>query len=353
LSDSIIIRKAEPGDEPQVVALLQQIFSETGAQKSAYFDGAFWRWQTFTPGFEALVAAALDGERIVGCFHLVSRAMYFYGQRRRMVSLQDLAVLPEYRRHRLFLRLAQYAIGQCETLNWDITYSLPNHRSYPGFIKHLAYTHVDTVPLYLRPLQPGNALADRFPLDRLWQVVGRAGMWPYNRVFRHTPSPGHIEPIPRFTSEIDPLSYRFVGQAGIGCVRDAAFLNWRFTDHPAVSYESWGLRWEGDLAAYVVTRQARLFGMQALLLMDMAGEPAPLITLIEERLRSTRDCAVAVTMGLHPFIKTLRRSGFVTVPNRLNPRLLNLIVRRHTQQVTDAVLDRKNWCLTLADWDVF
>jgi hypothetical protein len=57
-------------------------------------------------------------------------------------------------------------------------------------------------------------------------------------------------------------------------------------------------------------------------------------------------------MGLHPQLGALRRLGFVTVPDRLNPRVLRFIARRHTDQVPDAVTQVAVWALTLADWDV-
>lgn len=357
--NEICVRHVTADDYAPLVKLVQRILSESGAQKTPYFNEEFWRWQCLTPGFESVVTVAEHKGELVGSFHLVSREMFLNGEKARMVLLHDLGVLKEYRRRGLFLRLARCAIEHVLDHGWELTYSLPNERSYPGFIKHLGYRHVTVAPVYIRPLQPGALLAERLPFSMPWKMLGRAATGVYDLFFPlGNPAPGlTIAPVERFTEDLAGLSRQFVAKAGLGCTRDEKFLNWRFVGHPGVDYDRW-VAGRGDRPlAYLITRRARLFGTEALLLMDMAcadGAEDALLVLISERLGPARrdGLAMAVFMGLHPFFSGLKKLGFFPIPQRLNPRPMNFIVRGHAQGLGEEIYDPSQWCITLADLDI-
>lgn len=357
--NDISVRHVRPDDYAPLVKLVKRILSESGAQKAPYFNEEFWRWQCLTPGFESVVTVAEHRGELVGSFHLVSREMYLKGKKARMVLLHDLGVLEEYRRSGLFLRLAQCAVDHVTNHGWELTYSLPNKHSYPGFIKHLGYRHVTVAPVYVRPLQPGVLLAERLPFSGLWKVLGRTGTGAYDLLFPLSkPVPGlTIAPVERFTKELAALSMQFVAGAGLGCIRDEKFLNWRFVDHPGVDYARWAIGRQDRPLAYLITRRARLFGTEVLLLMDMAcadGADNALLVLISERLRAARrdGLAMAVLMGLHPFFRRLQRPGFFTIPRRFTPRPMNFIVRSHVGGLGEEIYDPFHWCITFADLDI-
>lgn len=359
MSEDIVIRNITEADIPKVASLVQRVLKETDAQKASFFDEANWRWQYTSSEIGALVVIADDEGTFAGSFHYAARDMLFDGQVRKMVLLQDLGVLPEYRRRGLFLKMAEHANQQMPDLEWDVTYSLPNHRSFPGFVKHLGYTHADTVQVYIRPLLPGKALAEKLPIAPLWNGLGKVGMLPYDTLFplKSASSNLRIEPITHFDDSVNELSKQFVQRAGMGGWRTADFLNWRFIKNPGQSYRIFGA-WENDtLQAYLVTRITRLFGTDAFLLMDMGcrdGQDVSLHALVGESLRIARseNIAVAVLMGRHPLFPTFWRQGFLPIPNKVNPRPLNFIVREHTERVDKRIYEAENWFLTLADWDV-
>ncbi|MBW1773148.1 MAG: GNAT family N-acetyltransferase, partial [Deltaproteobacteria bacterium] len=353
--NDISVRHITPDDYGPLFRLVKDILSESDAQKAPYFNEEFWRWQCLTPGFESVVTVAEEGDKLVGSFHLVSREMFLREKKGRMVLLHDLGVLEAYRRRGLFLRLAQCAVEHVTERGWDMTYSLPNEKSYPGFIKHLEYTHVTVSPVYIRPLHPEVILAERLPFAGIWKVLGRTAMGFYDslRPLNKQAEDLTISPVPRFSSEVDDISRQFVARAGLGCTRDANFLNWRFVDHPGVDYDRWEIRRENKLLAYLVTRVAKLFGADVLLLMDMAcedDEDDALMVLISERLQAARDqgLALGVLMGLHPFFSQVRGLAFYTIPEGLNPRPMNFIVRPHVDHLGDEIYDPSNWCITLA-----
>ena len=50
--------------------------------------------------------------------------------------------------------------------------------------------------------------------------------------------------------------------------------------------------------------------------------------------------------------RVLYRAGFIKVPGPVNPRKLKLVVRPITERAKRHALSKKEWFLTLADWDV-
>ena len=359
MNDSLVIRNITEEDVPQLVPLVHRILKETDAQKAPYFNEQIWRWQYQTPGLESLVVAVEDEGELVGSYHYVSRDMVFDGQVRKMVLMQDLGVLSDYRRRGLFLRMADHCNSQLDDLQWDVTYSLPNHRSFPGLINHLGYAYVDNVAVYVRPLLPGKILAERLPLATLWDGLGHLGMLPYEVLF---PLPQidadlRIHTIECFDDSVNSLSWEFVSRAGMGCWRTDVFLNWRFLDKPTQEYTVQGASRGDDLLAYIVTRPAELFGTETLLIVDMGcrdGEDAALNSLLGAALQAARvrGIAAAVTMGQHPFFGQLWQMGFLSVPDRINPRPLRFIAQRHSDRVDETIYQAEKWFITLADWDV-
>ncbi|HJQ82656.1 MAG TPA: hypothetical protein VKA21_01165, partial [Candidatus Binatia bacterium] len=150
----------------------------------------------------------------------------------------------------------------------------------------------------------------------------------------------------------------FAGAVAIGLERTAGYLAWRFVEKPTREYTTWGLERDGRLAAYLVTRSSVLFGVPCVVLMDFGcerGEDGALAALIAARLAAERRAgvALAVAVGLHPFFSRLARLGFVRVPERLEPRPLNLVGKPLAPGIGEDLLDPSRWLITLADWDVF
>jgi hypothetical protein len=57
-------------------------------------------------------------------------------------------------------------------------------------------------------------------------------------------------------------------------------------------------------------------------------------------------------MGLHPFLPQLAAAGFVTVPERFNPRPFNLLAKAFRPDVPTDVFAPASWMITLADLDM-
>lgn len=354
----IVVRLMVPSDQERLFTQIRNTLAETGAHKAVIFNQELWEWQCLSPEFEAFVTVAVDGDTVIGWYHLVSREMRNGGKPGVMVLLQDLGVLPNYRRHGLFTRIAEFSMEECTRRGWDITYSFPNHRSFPGLIKQQGYTYPGNAPLRVRPLEPDRMLEDRLPFKGLQRLIGRAGMAVYNGLFPlWTPPELEIEEVKHFDETVNAVSSDFLSKVRMGCVRSAAFLNWRFLAKPTHEYRAWGSRREGQLTSYLITRRESMFGTDCLVLMDLGcldGREADLLALIAARTLAERGegAVLAVTMGTHPFFSRLGRLGYIRIPDRINPRPLRFVAHAHTDRVGAEINVMANWFTTPADWDV-
>ena len=71
-------------------------------------------------------------------------------------------------------------------------------------------------------------------------------------LFRNSPSRNRLQVVGTFDSKVDELFDSIAHRFGICCVRDSAYLNWRFSNHPFIKFTI--VKWQdkGGLLAYAV-----------------------------------------------------------------------------------------------------
>lgn len=65
-----------------------------------------------------------------------------------------------------------------------------------------------------------------------------------------------VRPVHRFDSRFDPVTLLCMSWSGLWSPHDAAFLNWRYFDHPTHRYAAWAAWIDDQLAGYYVLRIA-------------------------------------------------------------------------------------------------
>jgi len=355
------VREAGPADYEALRGCIDEVYRETGAHKTQVFDRALWEWQYLENELPSLIAVAEAEGGLCGYFHALRFRMRFRGQPAMGALLTDLGTLSAYRRQGVFRAMCGFLLERLRAEGVDLIYLFPNARgrSLPGFVRNHRFTVVAGIPVYVAPLDLGALLA-------LHLRLGTPGRWlgwllqPVVRALRlRTPALEPAEEIvllDRLDARFEPLVRDFARGRAVGLERNIRYLRWRFLEKPRGDYRVWALARRGQLSAYVVTRPAALFDTRCTVFMDLgcaAGEDAALRRLIRTRLEADRrDGAVlGVTMGLHPHFGELGKVGFVRVPERFNPRPLNLIAQELTETGPE-LFDPSAWHITPADWDV-
>lgn len=355
-----VVRDATPADYPAVRACLAQVFQETEGQKAAWFNDAIWEWQYLrTERPSLIVVAEIDG-RIGGYYHVLSLPMRRAGRDIIGGLIQDVGTPADFRGRGVFREVGGYALRRAGELGMDFIYGFPNERSRPSFERNHHFAQFTQVPVYIAPLDPIGAAGARLGVPRLGTALGRLTSplhHPWRR--RHaTLRPGEtVARVNRIDDETAAVCRAFSASRSVHVVRSPHYLNWRFLEKPNNDYEAWVLRSGDSIIAFMVAREAMLFGARCLVFVELGAQPGhddALRRLIATRLVTAQRDGVhlAVTMGLHPFFDSLGKIGFVHVPDRVNPKPFKMIVKNPDGAEAPDITDASQWMVTLADWDV-
>jgi len=355
------IREAQPKDYGAVRACVADVFLETASQKATSFGQSLWEWQYLAPERGSVVILAEDSGQVCGYYHAVLTPMLYQGESVLAALIQDVGILRSHRRKGIFRSLGAFALDCFRSHGADFAYGFPNSRSMPSFVRNHNYSILTKVPVYVAPLNLKTALGNRvWPSWLGWalgSVVGSA--YRSLRVRRCQVRPEErLVTLDAFDNTMLAATARPLEEAVVTIHRTPDYLNWRFIDKPATHYVASGLARNGEIQAYLVTQRSVLFSTPCTLLMDFGcrdgGEDA-WCELVGTHLVAERELgmALAVTMGLHPLLNRLRSLGFLRIPEKVNPRPFNLMVKDISSGARSGIYDPDRWLITLADWDVF
>jgi hypothetical protein len=166
--------------------------------------------------------------------------------------------------------------------------------------------------------------------------------------------PAEIERIERFDHQARWLYERCSGAWGVSGIRDDAYLNWRFVEHPEHRYTIYGVRdGEGILRGYAVYRTTDWVLPQMGILVDWLvppEEPEVGELLLRAALASARSegaCVLAAMVpDCSPWFVTLQRWGFLVHPSDY------FLVSRHFDRRFDTQWLRESWWYQFADTDL-
>lgn len=363
MSTALRFSRIEDGQQAQLLQAVHKILTEVGAHNAGIYDAAYWDWQyRQLPGGKALVYGAWNGAgKLVGYYHVPMYRCRIGAEEKLIANVQDVAVDPAYRGQGLFRQLAEYANAELDTSGADLVYTFPNQKSIRTFLKYTGYQLVTAVPAYIRPVNTGRILAKRIKLAGLEKLAGLAvdaAVGLFSRRFRG--QRGSVVRITRISDEVEAVFGAFGEQFRNRLVRDKAWLDWRYLRSVRGKHHLFGLEQGGKTTAVVVLKEDEMLGNPALLIMDMAclpGHEKALLYLIDQVRRNPKLTGfrfdLIFAMGIAPCFAQLGRIGFLRIPEKLNPRVLNLVVRNITLADGGQLQEARNWLLTLGDWDVF
>lgn len=354
------VREAGAEEHDRVRLLAHEVMRESSGPKVAELSETLWRWQYSEAPDGALVVYAEDAGIVCGYYHAVICRMIIFGRPCLAGMVQDVGTASSHRRLGIFRAMGAFAISRMRERGVEFIYTFPNDKSLPSFVRDHQFSVLTRVPVYVAPLDAGVLLESLLPLGWPVRLVGRFAGGIYRSVLPRAGRAQRSDQVVPLNDvmALDLLPASVAAPAEKVCLyRDAHYLNWRFLRKPGRQYSLWGLKQKGHVSAYLVTRRARLFSTTCLILMDMGCTPGcedALSRLIARRMEDERAAGVplAVTMGLDDRIDAFGWLGFVRVPESLNPRPFNLLVKDLAESERKELVGVKSWQVSLADWDV-
>ena len=322
--ESLNIRAFRLGDEPAILDCMRECFGEAP-------DLAAWRHLHFAnPAGPPIVWLAWSGQTVVGHVALLPRRIRAFGQEGLAGHSVYAMTRPAWQRRGVSRTLAAEAWRAARARGLLAVYGFANEQSLAGILGYQGRQAVGPLPVMVRPLRPVGAAA-RLAYHRL---RARPGAGPSG-----TPVGGLERPPPGWTrSAFDhrhTALFRGTGSpAPVAVVRDAAYLAWRYRSTPDTPYLQRDVASGKKLAATVVLRLARRFGLDLAFVMEWSGPPewhGPTIDALRHAIALGRDAGVHGVAALarrgSPERRMLRRLGFLGVPETLLPGTVCLTVR--------------------------
>lgn len=345
----------------RLISEVAAILREEESHKAAIFDESFWNWQYLAlPTHRANVYAVMVGEHIKGYYHVPLYRGRVEQEPKLFASVQDVAISKELRGGGIFRQLAEFATADLARAGVDLIYTFPNHKSIRTFLKYNAYAHIATFKMYVLPVRSGDLLHAKLNLAGVEKIAG-FGVDQLLRLFSVAKEPDLVvqrhATIDRSIVEVF-AEYQKAQVIAVG--RDEAYLRWRYEQRPHSRHLICSIARNDRPLAAAIFKYDEMFDNPALLLMDFAFVPGGeryLLQLIQELKGRGHDPEIErfnfiFATGNNRFFQQLTKIGFIAVPEKFNPRPLNLLVKNISLSDT-ALLQPEHWHVTLGDWDVF
>jgi hypothetical protein len=216
------------------------------------------------------MAVAVDGDRLVGAYTTWPVRLRVGSDVVLGAQSMDTMTHPDYQGQGIFVKLARACFEIASSRNFQLLYGFPNPLSFPGFVKHLDFPHVDDVTHWIRPIRP--SLHTRIPKGFGFFADAAMRLWPSGRRsgFEIVPGwPGAERCLPLVTAWN-------AGRESCGIYRTPEWLTWRYADDSESGY-----RWIG---AYRSGRLVALgaWGMRTKTWGEVADNRAHLVELLGE-----------------------------------------------------------------------
>lgn len=232
----------------------------------------------------------------------------------------DTMVHPAFRRRGLFTTLTKAIMAEIYRLGGRVRFSFPGAMSYPGYVAKTGHHLVGYLPLWWRP--------------RLARSVRT--------------SDDSLRPFDPHDPSLEEAFAAYNRSPGMKVAKSAAYLQWRYLDHPRLRYR---LSLLGDPPKAVLVLRGGF-------LIDLIPFDAPdgaALRSLRRALRGERLIQAWMT-SRHPAVPWLRGAGFIPWPWRWRPRFLMPmapLVAAPDPALGDGrgYLDPDRWVLAMGDVD--
>lgn len=219
------IRDGKQSDNASVQRLFKKVFNKE-------HSASYWEWKYRRPLSRPIVLIWEEDETILGHIAVWVLPAYVKGQPAEIGLRIDTMVDPEARGKGIYRKLNQEMMKRAAEADIQMLYGFPSPMAQAPLLKYTAASHKTDIARWMM----------MFPL------LSSAGKKKYG---------GRVERITAFDSRFDTLAEALKGQAEVHIKKSAAFLNWRYQNHPVYSYITLGLFKEEKLKGFIVIKKEK------------------------------------------------------------------------------------------------
>jgi len=274
---------------------------------------------------------------------------------------------PDYRGRGIFIILHKGVFERCEKGGSSFTFGFSNEYSHKNCLRRLDYREMGRFPLWVLPFDLNRIMKSSRPKRGILMRSAAFAANPFWRLGQAALNLSlkdrsvQVEKVATFSEEFDRFWRKATPDDTNILIRDRAYLEWRFTNHPTRKYDVFAARSKGEMRGYLVARITDIEGIPSALLVDVLVEKttegnraAKSLIAAFNRLGRARGAALGLCLILKhsPLIPALRRHGYIICPKVFLPREFPILLHWNSPGRAPADLfDLNNWYLTLGDYD--
>ena len=271
--------------------------------------------------------------------------------------VQDVGVSETARGKGVFRKLADYATEQLMKSEVNVIYTFPNGKSIHTFLKYNGYSKIETFSTFVLPIRIENSIASKIKFLNIHKLLGVVSDFVYGLKVPSLNPEYTIHAEEKLNEEMVNLFLQFNAGFKNSLTRNYDYLHWRYEQKPLGQHYFFSAKKQGRIVAIVIISIENLFGSKAAVILDFALDStaafAQLIAHIRKKyfLYFDEELALFYTSTSSTNNLIFSKSGFLKIPERLNPRALHLLGKNVTENKQE-VLNPGNWNFTLSEWDV-
>lgn len=285
-----------------------------------YLTPAFFQWKYNTPAGKARIAFVAENGKMIASVAMYPVQLVDEGAVFKSWHFVEAATLPEARGRGLFKSCMQVLVDSLETD--ELIYVYPNNRSIKA-TQDIGFQQLQHLPFYAA-----------FFLTKK-----------RNRSF-------HSAAKATFSAKQDEYALSLAQNKCVMLFRNAAYMNWRYHQHPAAFYYSFAPEQDGKVMGNVVMRVVEIKKVRLLLVMEFHAKnemvEKQLMNYVKE-VASFEGCSFAGMFSTKEQRPSFFATGFVKLPSVVLPKRQILMGIQANQNV---ILNR-NWFCQTGDWDAF
>ena len=345
-------------DSEELLHRIREILHEGDSHNVENFSEKSWRWQYKNlPKRDARIYICACAGKIVGYYHVPVYEGAVGGERKNFAMVQDVAVSVSMRGRSVFRRLAEFATEDLINSGINLIYTFPNQKSIHTFLKYNGYQKIYAYDSYILPFDTSSVMKSKFKLFGLENLFG-AVFDKYLDLRNLQPAKDFaVKTKERFDAPTAELFERFNSKFICHLERSADYLQWRFFEKPVGKHFLLTLENDSKTVAAAVFKLDEILETNTAVLLDFAFDDEIYLVQLLHFVRKNSDALFGEKVSMiftafccQNFLQN-KTYGFVKIPERFNPRPLNLLVRNITENENE-VLNARNWLALLSDWDV-
>jgi hypothetical protein len=347
---NLVYRLCHEGDEKKLAVFNQEACGNSSSPE-------FWRWKYFeNPAGPAIIALAVDGERIVGRVGEIPVRIKMGEREVLAAQAVDTDILEEYRRGTTFFQMACLVSEKSKAYGVSFNFGFAVKLTYEISIKFLGFHRAARVRKWVKILDPTPFLrkALKIPLIPVSMGKGIRGVMAW-RNKRRAHKKAVISELSSFDERFDRLWEEAI-KGEVMVVRDSTYLNWRYTRCPVAEYKILAIenkgRIEGFLILQLIRREGILYGYIVDMLVVKEKEnclndlfPSAIDYFYQQGVAAVV-CWIPDSSYLCHFLKSM---GFLTRP--VSHYVIVNSYDEEEETPPDILKQEKNWFYTFGDSD--